>query len=240
MLYFWPYIILFSIPLVITPVLLALVAFFNNRFTANYKKYVVDRPNGVFPGIRFATLFITCGHLAVRYNTMIHPYTLADNRHYVFYVFRILRTNPAIRYLAVPLYYICAWMSVQSLVTPPRNEAQVKRKTSKDRPMPKSMQRECRTSFVVVWIAATTLSVATAPLVEPRYFIIPWIIWRLNVPYVSELKTKAETSNRGPYDVRLVLETAWLVVINMLIGYNFLYRGFSWPNEPDKIQRFLW
>ena len=48
-------------------------------------------------------IFICGGLVAVHFNTIVHPYTLADNRHYVFYVFKILRRYPALKYLAVPV-----------------------------------------------------------------------------------------------------------------------------------------
>lgn len=38
------------------------------------------------------------------------------------------------------------------------------------------------TSTVALWLLTTTLSLCTAPLVEPRYFILPWIFFRLLVP----------------------------------------------------------
>jgi len=38
----------------------------------------------------------------------------------------------------------------------------------------------------------------------------------------------------------LVLETVWYIAINAVTGYLFLYRGFEWPQEPGKVQRFMW
>ena len=38
----------------------------------------------------------------------------------------------------------------------------------------------------------------------------------------------------------LWLETAWFMLVNVATGYVFLYRDFSWPQEPGKVQRFLW
>jgi alpha-1,2-glucosyltransferase len=35
-------------------------------------------------------------------------------------------------------------------------------------------------------------------------------------------------------------ETFWFLLINTVTGYVFLYRGFEWPQEPGKVQRFMW
>ena len=161
----------------------------------------------------------------VHFNTLVHPFTLADNRHYVFYVFRLLMWHPLIRYLVTPIYFICAWVTLITLgelpiYQPPPTKHNYK---NTDETPPASANR---VSFVLIWLGTTTLSLITAPLVEPRYFIIPWLIWRLNIP--------------RPSTRILLLETAWFLLINCITGYVFLYRGFEWPQEPGKVQRFMW
>ena len=42
------------------------------------------------------------------------------------------------------------------------------------------------------------------------------------------------------HDHRLWLETVWFLAINLATGYIFLYWGFEWPQEPGKVQRFMW
>jgi alpha-1,2-glucosyltransferase len=42
--------------------------------------------------------------LAIHFNTIIHPFTLADNLHYVLYVFRILLLHLAFKYAAILVY----------------------------------------------------------------------------------------------------------------------------------------
>jgi alpha-1,2-glucosyltransferase len=193
-----------------------------------------------YPRLLSYAVFVLCGTAVVHFNTIVHPYTLADNRHYVFYAFRILLRHPAIKYLAVPIYAACFFLAMGTLDSPNADTVLAKQDSKNNRPMKSNTQQQpCRVSFIIVWVATTTLSVATAPLVEPRYFIIPWIMWRLHVPYTSESKTRNHQSN-SPYDVRIILETVWLLTINAAVGYSFLYWGFTWPNEPGNIQRFLW
>jgi len=212
--------------------------------------------------------------IAVHYNTIIHPFILADNRHYTFYVFKILRHYPALKYLAAPLYIICAWLVIHTLGTltddrtpsPPPKESSVHAINSQTN-FPASDKGSlawisplgCRVSFAIVWLAATTLSLVSAPLVEPRYCILPWLFWRLHVPSVQTSESDGGSPTDGQNDaakritgkdwfwrvicredVRLWVETVWFAAINLMTGYMFLYRGFEWANEPGKMQRFMW
>ena len=162
---------------------------------------------------------------------------MADNRHYVFYVFRIIRLYPVVRYAAVPIYYICAWSAIQTLGSKTKNEANGALKQGKNA-VETSLTPQ-HASFVIIWLAASALSTISAPLVEPRYFIVPWIFWRLHVP-VTTASSSSEAPNESVYDLRLLLELAWNYAVQAVTGYMFLHRGFTWPNEPGKVQRFLW
>ena len=207
--------------------------------------------------LTIAALCVTCA--IVHFNTIIHPFTLADNRHYVFYAFRytILR-HPLIKYALAPIYLGCAWLAFLALAGPERPERpNVNTSTSK-----KSIKKTAatngeqssifsppvekdttNTSFVIIWLISTALSLMTAPLVEPRYFIIPWAIWRLHVPAlpanISETGRLKYWAYAG-HDHRLWLETFWFLAINVVTGWVFLYKGFEWPQEPGLVQRFMW
>lgn len=243
--------------------------------------------------------------LAVHYNTIVHPFTLADNRHYVFYIFRILLRHPLIKYLAIPVYFICAWVAIQALGgipdkgqnTPPLSSGQAesnytshyKKSTtsttshsaipnnhsrSNNAATPTALSKPThpnnpddqsnRTSFVLIYLLSTALSLITAPLVEPRYFIIPWLIWRLHVPVIHPSvpapPAKSTRSNHHSatlhrplgwldyvrdvtyrkHDHRLWLETLWFLLVNAATCYIFLYWGFEWPSEEGRVQRFMW
>lgn len=257
--------------------------------------------------------------LVVKYNTIVHPFTLADNRHYMFYIFRYtLRRAAWIRYLLIIPYTVsryltwgtmagCSeWMGMwqdgecslyyhRSRPAPylshpfwirhgektrqtdaefPRRaqdvspeaqraqQAEFERTLAKD---PLAMSSEpASTSTGLIFLLATSLSLITAPLVEPRYFIIPWVMWRLLVPawrlhdhdgpmsssvvqklsqypYVGRLIQAFKA-----YDLRLVIETMWFLVINLVTGYIFLNKPYLWTSEDGKIldggrmQRFMW
>ncbi|KAH7389490.1 alpha-2-glucosyltransferase Alg10 [Phaeosphaeria sp. MPI-PUGE-AT-0046c] len=241
MLYIWPYMAFFAAPLVVGPLLYAAIQPLPKQVQIIAQNNCLALRKPSLPDFIISGLFVTAAFVAVHFNTIVHPYTLADNRHYVFYVFRILRRHPIIKYLAVPAYYICAWLVTNALGVPSNDEQALKQKRENARPTSRETARlPCQISFLTIWLATTALSVVTAPLVEPRYFIIPFIIWRLHVQAAPASLSTKWPSNGSWYDSKLALEMLWLLVINVVIMYTFLYRGFTWPSEPGKVQRFLW
>ncbi|OAP59964.1 hypothetical protein AYL99_04966 [Fonsecaea erecta] len=246
MLYIWPAIVFFS-----WPVLLPLFS-------------DLQRLRQRLPRVTTSLSFLLLMLAVVRFNTIIHPFTLADNRHYTFYVFAILRKHWLIRYAAVPVYYLCACMALGSL----GGATDTTRSPSKSARILYG-DDTVRVSFILVWLVATSLSLMAAPLVEPRYFLIPWLTWRLAVPeYIapsaekrkrSELETTKGASPPGHRSmdalpsrsaIQSLLETAaahsawleigWYMVVNAVTCYMFLYRGFEWSQEPGNVQRFMW
>ncbi len=232
--------------------------------------------------------------LAVHFNTVVHPFTLADNRHYVFYVFRwILLRHRLAKYCCVAVYYLCGWAGITALgrrvslqgqpplpssgsgadraaspsaaYAPPHASATERRLARSRGLSPEAPAVEgSRVSFVLVWLAATSLSLVTAPLVEPRYFIVPWLMWRLHLPPPpsSPSPPSPSPSTLSPYlathrptsretfaallrtaassHYQLWLETAWFLLVNLLTCHIFLFREYTWAHQPHEIQRFMW
>jgi alpha-1,2-glucosyltransferase len=251
MLYIWPLIVFFSWP-VLLPQL---------NHLASFRRRL--------PRLNTTITWIVLMLVTVNLNTVVHPFTLADNRHYTFYVFRLLRQHWLGKYAAVPVYYLCACLVLGALggattePAPTHKSAEVVYSADTDDTI-------C-VSFVLVWLVATSLSLVTAPLVEPRYFILPWLMWRLAVPEhiprsnvkakVQELenKTAPPTSASPSQDhpapalssgLQRILATAasysaslelvWYVLVNLATCYMFLFKGFEWLQEPDSVQRFMW
>lgn len=295
MLYIWPYFMFFSFPILYSSILNAVI---------NQKLIPAALRSGStkhqLPSLIVAIPTMGIMLAIVHYNTIVHPFSLADNRHYMFYVFRLLLRHPYIKYLAVPIYFICAWAVLTSLGGLPnqqhrhdaeakvndekqespsvkakvdnqkenRSKANAKAKTklnggrqqvllSTAPSSPPPLEAGTRASFLLVWLLATTLSLVTAPLVEPRYFIVPWLIWRMHVvgprpvedegepehahtTYLNTVKQFLKMIFLANHDNRLWLETAWFVLINAVTGYIFLYWVFEWPQEPGVVQRFMW
>ncbi|KAL0262922.1 glucosyltransferase [Diplodia seriata] len=292
MLYIWPYTLFFSFPILLPSILSALLAVLPPSFVppaSPLAAFVQPGQRRLLPRARVLAAWTLVAGAAVHLNTVVHPFTLADNRHYVFYIFRILRLHPALWYAAAPVYVLGAWACMQALGSGGRlavaerikavpaaaeeegkeeekeGEANKKEETDEGKgkklQLPEDVRSEdlveegCQASFVLVWLATTSLNLVTAPLVEPRYFIVPWIMWRLHFPINSVgknvvLGAAAKKKEGGKDESReeegevhnkaLWAETAWFLVVNVVTGYIFLNWGFVWPQEPGMVQRFMW
>lgn len=199
-----------------------------------------------FPRPWLAALIMLAMTAAVHYNTIVHPFTLADNRHYVFYIFRILMQRWWIKYAAVPVYFTCACLVISALGGGQRNQD--------------GEDGTVRLSLVLIWFLSTALSLVTAPLVEPRYFIVPWLIWRMYVPELREqgMNTKPVKQDKKNMknkstpggalqkvldvlaEYSLWIELSWYLLIDFITCWMFFNRGFAWEQEPCKVQRFMW
>ena len=182
----------------------------------------------------------------VKYNTIIHPFTLADNRHYMFYVFRYtIRRGEGLRMGLVGVYTVARWVVWRELA----GGAEMATTVGKEGKGPgKARKGEGEgegeaaaqppvTSTALLWMVATGLSLVTAPLVEPRYFILPWVFYRLLVP---------SRVAGGKVDGRVVQETGWFVVVNVVTMAVFLGKPFYWRGgdgevlDGGRVQRFMW
>ncbi|KAI2607228.1 glycosyltransferase family 59 protein [Hypoxylon fragiforme] len=203
---------------------------------------------------------LVAASLIAHINTIIHPFTLADNRHYMFYVFRytILRAW-WVRYALVPAYVVCGWLCWTTLTFQyPSSSSTTTSTSTKPQPAhpsdstttttPPPTSSSSSSSSLLILLLSTSLSLITAPLVEPRYFILPWVLWRLQVPppaSSSNSNSKPAPTQALPYLVP-ALETTWFLLINAATMYIFVTRPFYW-RTPDgeladggRVQRFMW
>ena len=81
------------------------------------------------------------------------------------------------------------------------------------------------------FLAALALTVVPTPLLEPRYFVLPYIVLRLEVARATIVRPRALAA--------VVLELVWYTAINVATIYVFLYRPFTWEGS-EGWQRFLW
>ncbi|XP_028305737.1 dol-P-Glc:Glc(2)Man(9)GlcNAc(2)-PP-Dol alpha-1,2-glucosyltransferase [Gouania willdenowi] len=133
--------------------------------------------------------------------TFVHKYLLADNRHYPFYVWKnVFQRHELVRYLLVPVYTFAWWNFADSF---------------------KSRSLFWSQAFLVC------LLVATVPqkLLEFRYFIVPYLMYRLHMPL--------------PSVPRLVAEFLLYTAVNAVTIYMFVWRPFHWPNSTAT-HRFMW
>ncbi len=319
MLYIWPFFAFFSLPLLLPSGLSFLNMVATWFKTAPASSEAPRRPEEgtlsatiirvVHTKVLWPAYLAATGVLSlavVRFNTVVHPFTLADNRHYMFYVFRYtIRRGALLRSALVLPYTLCRWAvwdalgghrgwlgeeddqpsafvshplwtpssakaRRQTTVSYPRSpeaaavtaesrkasEAALKARLEQDSLYLST--RSVSTSTAIIWLLATALSLITAPLVEPRYFILPWVVWRLLVPAwrlqdhlrggLLEGNAAAEAAAHWSrsYDMRLWVEGAWHMAINLATGYIFLYKPYVWRAEDGtvledgRLQRFMW
>uniref|UniRef100_A0A0E0H2V3 Dol-P-Glc:Glc(2)Man(9)GlcNAc(2)-PP-Dol alpha-1,2-glucosyltransferase n=1 Tax=Oryza nivara TaxID=4536 RepID=A0A0E0H2V3_ORYNI len=106
--------------------------------------------------------------VAVHLFSIAHPYLLADNRHYTFYIWRkVIQVHWMMKYSLTPVY-VYSWFSIVNILG-------------------KSQTRLWVLSFVL----SVALAVIPAPLVEFRYYTIPLVILVLHSPVISNVKLLA-------------------------------------------------
>lgn len=101
---------------------------------------------------------VTLAGLVVRYNTLVHPYLLADNRHYTFYIWkRVFEYQWWGRYVTIPLYLFGAYTTFQT------------------------MSASKSFIFALAFIGCSFVALVPQRLLEIRYFFIPFLLIRLHV-----------------------------------------------------------
>lgn len=145
--------------------------------------------------------------------TYEHPFILADNRHYVFYVWRrVFKFHSTVKYALVPGYLFGMRLLWERLA------------------------RSYTTTLLlmVFYAIALMMTLVPSPLIEPRYFLIPYILLRLHIrPVVEESRT---------WSIRLIGEGSLYGIVNAFTLGMFLYR--PWKSQPGEWegtwQRFMW
>ena len=124
-------------------------------------------------------------------------------RHYTFYIWRriIARNQPWSKFLLVPVYLYGGFCCCHSI-------------------------RKTNIIFKLSYAFFVILNLCPQLLLEFRYFVIPFLMYRIQV----------RPTNR----TKLYLETLLFVGINAVTIYLFLKRPFKWEHEPTETQRFMW
>ena len=136
-----------------------------------------------------------------------HPFLISDNRHFVFYIWRrTIKRHYLAKYLAVPIYYVCGWLVLTTL------------------------SYSQSVLFVLGFVVSTALTIVPSPLLEFRYFVLPYLFWRLHLsPAIVD-----NARWRG------ILEYLGYETINLITLWIFMSKPFVWDSEPGIIQRFIW
>lgn len=191
-----------------------------------------------------------------------HPFLLADNRHYVFYLWRRL-LKPAIyshsfeelaqsetllakdfelapsilKYVLSAAIFFSLWNVWTTLTNSIPASVHVRGRGFSRRGgksfSPAIDLQSLTWPILLSIIFATLASLIPSPLIEPRYYILPYFFWRMYM-------TPTTAGKRGNTDFRFLREWVWYMLINAATVYMFLYKPFEWSHEPGVVQRFMW
>lgn len=164
--------------------------------------------NILFTVASFAIIY----HIVKNY-TVVHPFLLADNRHYTFYIYRKILSKSWSQLAVLPVYHFGSWVLFHSLRT---------------------LYRSSMLSLHPISLAAllfcSSATLIPSPLFEPRYYIVPLVLVRMfMVPQNERLNRSASH----------LMEFIWYLAINTMYFIVFFSYTFSWLTEPG-LQRIIW
>ena len=149
----------------------------------------------------FVGIFIGIAVILIQNFTYEHEYLLADNRHYTFYVWsKIYRRHEYVKFILIPVYLYCFYSLTSEL-------------------------RYCDVFWKIVFFLCLIMTTVPQKLLEFRYFILPYMIFRLNCKYGSTLALLHEILVYG--------------LVNAATIHLFADKPFKWANN-DSPQRFMW
>lgn len=153
-------------------------------------------PKGMITTIFLAAIMA----LVIHHNTIIHPYLLADNRHYTFYIWnRFYGRHLMVRYLLIPVYIFGLFVVNKSL------NGSIGSKL-----------------FFFISIA---LTVCLQSLLEIRYFLIPFLLLRLQTKNIVKKWS--------------FLEFLLNLILNFVTFNIFFTKEIKWV-DFDEPQRIIW
>ncbi|KAL3230671.1 hypothetical protein RNJ44_01120 [Nakaseomyces bracarensis] len=212
-------------------------------FSKNFLRMYRDRFQNKQIQMILEILFIM---LMIRYFTKVHPFLLADNRHYTFYLFKRLMNHNRrlIKYgLMAPIYHFCTFVYLEILrpsemVFDPIIPLPIKDPIQ----LPVQLTHISWTALILCTIA----TVVPSPLFEPRYYILPYYFWRLFITCSAEPiwgEVLPALPDEKPVTIsstkRLFLEFCWFWVIDLFTLLVFIRYAFPWQTEQF-LQRIIW
>ncbi|KAF3911671.1 hypothetical protein AA313_de0202867 [Arthrobotrys entomopaga] len=179
---------------------------------------------------------------AVHQFTYTHPFMLADNRHYVFYLWRrTILAHPHAKYVGVPVYLLSSLLVYRQLGLKPPAIPESARSIN---PQSSAVVYTTHTiTFLLSFLAGTAGTLVFAPLVEFRYFVVPWVMWRCHAGVGGGREEKRDgwwRRNRvGGVDLRVWGEMMMFLAVHAVTINIFLEREFRWEGT-EGVMRFMW
>ncbi|OQV16500.1 Dol-P-Glc:Glc(2)Man(9)GlcNAc(2)-PP-Dol alpha-1,2-glucosyltransferase [Hypsibius exemplaris] len=133
--------------------------------------------------------------------TYAHPYLLADNRHYTFYIWnRLFQRHHLVKYALTPVYLYGFWAMWDEL-------------------------RQRGVLRMLLFFAACCAVLVPQQLLEFRYFILPYLLFRIQL--------------QKPSASQVVMEFLLYQAVNAVTLWLFLYKPFKTPGTGE-LQHFMW
>ncbi|VEU19290.1 DEKNAAC100820 [Brettanomyces naardenensis] len=176
-------------------------------------------------GLLFNAVWIPVLAVVVQNFTIIHPFLLADNRHYTFYLVRrfIIRDEMS-KYELLPVYHFACYV-IWDFIKQSAEDSESSSNSS--------------LAMFFALICSTALTIIPSPLFEPRYFILPFIFFRLLIKPSSKPIVNISWLRENNWATRLVLEAVWEWLWTQAIYIIFLTYSFMWETE-EYPQRIIW
>ena len=155
--------------------------------------------------------------------------------HYTFYLFKkIFGRNKWFKYLIMPSVYHFATYTYLEVIKPsimyfhPILPIEIKDPVE----LPVQLTHISWTTLIL----CTIMTISPSPLFEPRYYILPFLFWRLFITVTNEPLLKDGTTSSTK---RLFLELLWFMAINVVTLAVLTRYSFRWDTEPNP-QRIIW
>ncbi|QEU61556.1 Die2 [Kluyveromyces lactis] len=175
--------------------------------------------------------------LIIRYFTVVHPFLLADNRHITFYLFKKLigRTNLFKYCVMAPIYHFSTYVYLEvmrpsTMIFHPILPIEIKNPID----LPIQLTHISWTALIM----CTFMTVVPSPLFEPRYYILPFIFWRLFITMAPE-PFWGNPMGKVTGTKRHLSECAWFMIINLITYIIFKRIDIKWESETT-VQHIIW
>lgn len=175
-------------------------------------------------GLFFNAWFLPTLAYVIHDFTIIHPFVLADNRHYTFYIVRrfIMRSESS-KYELIPIYHFSCYIVWE---------------LAKQSVQPWSSSNSSLIMFLAL-LGASAITIIPTPLFEPRYYIVPFMFYRLMINPSFRPVFNTDFFRKYNNSIRLILEVVWTWMWSQALYEIMLTYSFRWEDEPNP-QRVIW
>ncbi len=176
-----------------------------------------------------------------------HPFIIADNRHYTFYIWRkLFKVHDYAKYVHIPVYLVCMSALFKSLGTFIDHIFTVIWRMAHN-----SFAAHLIHSFdFAIWAICTVVALVPTPLMEFRYYIQSFYflcLLTMNSEFLSKAGNEGTKRAEKGSNVRdiwsgipIFFNSLFYAIVNAVTIVVFLYFPFEWSWEPGMKQRFMW